>query len=159
MKLDVGQYTGPEAAKLLGVNRTSLTGWCKRGLIEYVNVSTPDSTIPRYAISQEEIDRVTKLMKRYGKKKWLAHAKKKKKAPIVEMSIDESPAKVEEKPAPAPIEPVQVEKKPEKLDPDKVMKTIMYISDVKERLQDLEVEKANLEKELEELREEIKSYI
>lgn len=62
-----------DVATILGVNKTSVTLWCRKGYIRYTNVGEGDIS-PRYMFDEDEIERVRKLRDRYGRS-WILYAK------------------------------------------------------------------------------------
>lgn len=165
------QISTVDAAKMLGVDKTTVSNWCRNGIIEFSDVSGPNSTIPRYVLTEETVDRIKRARKKYGKQEWSKHYKKKKENIITQQKnvVDDSYLFVDN-PSPTLDEPVSTTKdnlevrsstepKSSKIDADKITNTIMYIRDIKERLEDLEAEKAQLVNELESLRQEVLEYI
>lgn len=62
-----------DAATLLGVSKWSIQQWCKNGCIQYINVGEGDFR-PRYMFTEDEVERVRKLMEKYGHA-WRKHSK------------------------------------------------------------------------------------
>lgn len=174
-----------DVGKALKLDKTTVAAWCRKGYINFVDVSEPESKRPRYLIPQWEFDRVQKLIRKFGKRNWVMYNEKDKiraaqehATPVEEkkeedegtefMFIDrpdlapvETPEDVEAKKilnelASGEVEPEKVseELKP-KFDPDKTMNTLLYIQEIKERLNDLEAEKNQLLAELEQCRKEV----
>lgn len=156
------QISTVDAGKMLGVDKTTVANWCRRGIINFFDVSEPKSSVPRYVLAEEEVDRIKRTMKRYGKKKWFKHYKKdkpyknKKTTEIVDDSHIFEETTTATTVAPDTIQPTTSSATDEI---DKLTNTIMYIKDIKERLEDLEAEKAQLLNELENLRKEVLAYI
>ena len=162
MNAKFNQISSSDAAKTLGVDRTTVTGWCKRGIINYIDVSEPNSTVARYVLSEEEVDRIKRSMKKWGMRSWTRHYNKNysSKAKKNKEIIDDSHI-FESKPVETTItNSIQAgNNSSTKDESEKIANTIMYIKDIKERLNDLEAEKAQLLNELEELRQEVMAYI
>ncbi len=73
MNVDYKHLNLSDVAKMLKVYRNTLRSWCLKGFIDYVDVSEPGSNYKRYQFSEDEVNRVKKLMKKYGKKRWVNH--------------------------------------------------------------------------------------
>ena len=63
-----------EVATMLGVQRCTVTYWCRKGYIKYQDVSSAGSNRPRYVFTIDEVNRVSKLIDKYGLKAWCNHA-------------------------------------------------------------------------------------
>ena len=63
-----------DAATLLGTTKWNVQNWCRWGYIKYINVGEGTQR-PRYMFTEDEIDRVDKLIKKYGKRGWFNHVK------------------------------------------------------------------------------------
>ena len=162
------QISTIDAGKMLGVDKTTVANWCRRGIINFIDVSEPKSSVPRYVLTEEEVDRIKRTMKRYGKKNWYKHYKKdkpmksKKTATLIDDShiFETSQQSVS---ITSEVQVVQEETQPKTSSFDdeieNLSKTIMYIKDIKERLNDLEAEKNQLLNELDSLRNEVLAYI
>ena len=53
MNPDYKQISASDASKMLGVHKTSVTNWCKAGMINFIDVSEPGSARPRYVIPED----------------------------------------------------------------------------------------------------------
>ena len=73
MNVDYKHLNLSDVAKMLKVDRATLRSWCLKGYIDYIDVSEPKSNNKRYQFSEDEVSRVKKLMKKYGKKAWVNH--------------------------------------------------------------------------------------
>lgn len=63
-----------DAATLLGTSKWNIQNWCRWGYMKYINVG--DGNVrPRYMFTEDEIDRIDKLIKKYGKRGWIVHIK------------------------------------------------------------------------------------
>lgn len=164
MNPSFNQISTVDAAKMLGVDKTSVANWCRKGIINFIDVSEADSTVPRYVLTEEEVEKIKRAMRRHGKTKWHKHYKKDwgKKSKEASVPKDDSHIFLEKAPIEEKTEPV-IESKAElptsKMDADKITTTIMYIKDIKERLDDLEAEKAQLLNEYESLKKEVMDFI
>lgn len=189
MNVSYKELNTVDVAKALKLDKTTVAAWCRKGYINFIDVSEPGSSKPRYQIPQWEFDRVQKLIRKFGKRQWMLYnAKDKERAAQEHMTKVE---KVEENPddqakqmlnaiadgetgymfidkpelEPIPLktasdmtfdmEKIAEEKEKTKFNPDKIMNTILYIQEIKERLNDLETEKNQLLAELEQCRKEV----
>lgn len=157
MNPDYKQISASDASKMLGVHKTSVTNWCKAGMINFIDVSEPGSARPRYVIPEDEIDKIKRAMKKHGKRTWVKYYKK---TVPVKFPTQEEPV-VENEIIEASNTPTEEEIKPsnKQTEADKITTTILYIREIKERLEDLEAEKNQLLNELETLRKEVMDYI
>lgn len=178
MNVSYKELNTVDVAKALKMDKTTIGAWCRKGYINFIDVSEPGSSKPRYQIPQWEFDRIQKLIRKFGKRKWMLYnAKDKERAAQEHMTKVE---KVEENPddqakqmlnaiaegktdymfidkpelEPIPLKTAEEKEKP-KFDADKIMNTILYIQEIKERLNDLEAEKNQLMAELEQCRKEV----
>ena len=175
-----------DVGKALKLDKSTIAAWCRKGYINFVDVSEPESKRPRYLIPQWEYERVRKLIAKFGKRNWMMYNEKDKVRaaqehvkPIEEKKVEEQ-GETEfmfiDRPDLAPVEtPEDVEAKrilnelasgeveservseelKPKFDPEKTMNTLLYIQEIKERLNDLEAEKNQLIAELEQCRNEV----
>lgn len=149
-----------DAARMLKVDKSSVIYWCTNDFINYTNVSDGVHK-KRYLISEEEIDYIKSLIKKHGKRKWRKFYdkdwNKKEEKPMNVITSDEAMFIEEVR------EKEEKENKPStttnKVDIDSVAITIGYIQDIKERLKDLEAEKAQLLNEYSQLKQEVISAI
>lgn len=70
------QISTSDAAKMLKLDKSTITKWCKQGLINFIDVSSPSSTTARYVFEEGEIDEIKRLIKKYGKGKWMTYYSK-----------------------------------------------------------------------------------
>lgn len=63
-----------DVATMLGVQRCTVTYWCRNGYIKFQDVSEAGSKRPRYMFTYDEVERVSKLIEKYGLKAWCHHA-------------------------------------------------------------------------------------
>lgn len=137
-----------DAAKRIGVDYSTVAGWCRRGLINFINLSE-GTTNPRYMILEKEVEKLKSERKKNGKqfirrydKNWDAPAK-------VPVKIYEEPEYEEdtvEYPPSEVLEESQHEDIPtkKKLNLDDITATISYMQDINDRLAALEIEKSGL---------------
>lgn len=163
------QLSTVDVAKMLGVDRTSVRVWCKNGIINYTDVSDPRSSIPRYVISEDEVEKIKRAMKRHGKRHWTKHYNKTKYTRKKQVQDNSEKDSEVELPSFETLEQPVEDNNEEQIDNlsndqdelilDKIKNTLIYIKEIKARLADIELEKANLLKELEESKKEVISFI
>ncbi len=73
MNVGYEDFNTTDVAQLLGVSHQTVTYWCRQGYIKYQDVSSPGSDRPRYKFDEDEVNRVAKLIDKYGKKEWTLH--------------------------------------------------------------------------------------
>lgn len=176
-----------DAAKMIGIDKTTIAAWCRNGLINFTNVSDGTGKA-RYMLAEDEVMHLKALFKKYGKRKAMLYYKKDwndKKVNTAEeaMFIDKPElAHVDAKgcnivntagmlqqyfpgiPSVDTATPLEVENNQptvikKKFDIDEITTTISYIQDIKERLEDIEAEKNQLLKEKEDLVKEILEFL
>ena len=146
------EQTSPtDAAQMLGVNKQTITYWCRKGIIKAFDVSESGTKKARWVIPDNELNRVYDLIHKYGTRKWMLYNK-----PLPIEPIKEEPAIVEPE-ITTPEQPKYEARFESKA--DEIAKTILYIQDIKERLEDIEAERNQLTAELEALRNEVLAYI
>lgn len=62
-----------DAATMLGVHTTTVSYWCRNGLIRFTDLSDGTNK-SRYMFTADELDRVNNLITKYGKKGWTKHS-------------------------------------------------------------------------------------
>jgi hypothetical protein len=150
MNVGFADINAADAAKMIGVDYSTLTGWCRRRLINFVDVSENSSTKARYLIPEKEVDHLIDLKKKYGNRKILLYYKK---------DWEEMPMNGDET-LDEPVETTSEEKPAKKkFDIDEITTTIAYMQDIKERLEDIEAEKNQLLAEYEQLKKEVMDAI
>lgn len=148
MNADYKEISSVDAAKIFKVTPQTVSCWCRSGILRFQDAAGPNSNKPRYVIPEYEVNRVRELIKKYGSRKWLLYNDISKQEEIKESEVMKSEILVENEPT-----------IPSKLTPEKVVNTIMYIQEIREHLEDLEAERNQLLNELEELRNEVLTYI
>ena len=79
MNVGYENLSAPDVATILGVSRCTVTGWCRQGYIKFINVGNGTER-PRYMFDEDEVERVRKLIDKYGVKSWILHTKEPKTA-------------------------------------------------------------------------------
>ena len=154
MNVAYNEISVQDAAKMLGVDKSTVAGWCRKNVINFINLS--DGTKKgRYMIPENEVQYLKSLAKEHGsmrralmayRKDW--NEKKNKEeyptVPVVKSVVTNITVE---------------EPKTKKFNAENIATTISYIQDIKERLNDIEAEKNQLLNELEELRKEVMEYL
>lgn len=70
MNVGFADINTEDAATMLGVQRQTISYWCRQGYIRFFNVSDGNKK-PRYLFTDDEINRVSKLIDNYGKYNWI----------------------------------------------------------------------------------------
>lgn len=185
MNVPFNKINAKDAADMIGVDYTTVLGWCKKGIINYSDISDGTGR-PRYQLDEEEIECIKKLKKKHGTRKAMLYYKKDWNNKPVKKKEDEwhddshifldeaelfskqneefhqEPEVKEEetqREETQMVEPQEYSYAKDDFNVDKITNTILYIREVKERLNDLEAEKAQLLNELESLRKEVMDAI
>lgn len=151
------QISCSDAARMIGTTKCTVNYWCRKGFVNYTDVSSPKSSAPRYVLTEEEVERIKKAIKKYGKYKWHKHYKKNSYNEVKPKSTDSRDTVS----VPTPEEEKTINLEVSEFDSksSEILNTIKYIQDIKTRLVDLENEKRTLEQELEALRKEVLEFI
>lgn len=67
MNVKFDGYNTADVAEILKVNKAAVGQWVHNGWIIAQDVSEPGSTVPRFLYTDEEVDRVKRLRKKYGR--------------------------------------------------------------------------------------------
>ena len=155
MNVAFDKISAADAARMLGVDRCTVQGWCRNGIINFTNVGD-GTTVPRYMIEEDEVRYISELIKKFGstrsamlryRKNWRDGRKPVPvKEPEVIINFD-PPVVPEKKEESKPVEKVT--------SADKIANTIIYIQQIKERIEDCKAELEQLENEYAELKQEV----
>lgn len=175
MNVPYKDINAADAARMLGLNMSTVQGWCRNGIIKFVDVSEPDSKKARYMLSESEVEYIKKLIKKHGIRKAMMYYKKDHDVKVKEekkvesgvgnipwyMDVDTEAIENEvKKELRMPVEEEPKEKPaPKKLDPDKVANNIMYLLDIKERIEDCKAELNQLQNEYNQTKQELKDFV
>ena len=174
MNVSYKDINAADAARMLGLNMSTVQGWCRNGIIKFVDVSEPDSKKARYMLSESEVEYIKKLIKKHGIRKAMMYYKKDHDVKVKEekevesgvgnipwyMDVDTEAIENEvKKELCIPVEEPKEKAAPIKLDADKIATTIMYIQDIKERIEDCKAELNQLQNEYEQLKKEISDVV
>ena len=150
MNVKYYDISASDAASMLKLDKTTVSGWCRSGKINFIDVSEPTSSQPRYMLKEEEVRYIKKLYQTYGKHEAMKHYDKQwyTTNPPKPVNLD------------IPVSTPEADKllestKATSLNAKKITDTIMYIQELKAKLEDLENEKRLLQEELESLRTEV----
>ena len=92
MNVPYNAINSQDAAQILGCHRATFLKWCKDGRINVTNLGE-GTTRARYMVSEEEIDYLKRLKRKWGGKKFIQHYNKnwnvKKKTPVISVIPDE----------------------------------------------------------------------
>ena len=168
MNVAYTENNAADVAKRLKVDYSTVTGWCRRNIIDYVDVSGGVANKPRYQIPEYEVQYLEKLIKDHGVRKAILyydrigndhkpHDIEPVEKPYEIFKKDAKVAQIAEKTTAKVAEDNKTDEKvtKDKFNAEKITNTILYIQDIKERLEDLEAEKNQLLNELEQLRKEV----
>lgn len=169
MNVGYKELSASDVARMLGLDKTTVAGWCRQNLINFSNVGEGTQR-QRYLISEEEAEYLRTLSKKFGKRKIMSRYRKdwkKGKEPaqtdayneeeITKVPIDERPD----------LELIVKTSEPEiekysdaiKYDEDKLLNAVLHIREVKERINNLNAELAQLENEYKELKQDIMDWL
>lgn len=164
MNVAYTDISSQDAANSIGVSISTIQGWCRNRLINFVDIGDGNKKA-RYMISEPEVNYLKSLVKEHGKKKaMLYYDKAKNQYPTTyetkgEYDLSKYDYKFEETtPIPTPAEEENIPTR-KTFDKDTIVATVSYIQDIKERLNDLEAEKNQLLNELELMKKEVLEYI
>lgn len=150
MNVAFDKISAADAARMLGVDRCTVQGWCRNGIINFTNVGD-GTTVPRYMIEEDEVRYISELIKKFGSTRsaMLRYRKNwrdgRKPVPVKEPTVVECENV---------FQPIEVTKD-KASSADKIANTILYIRQIKERIEDCKAELAQLENEYAELKQEV----
>lgn len=154
MNVAYNQISCSDASRIIGVDYSSVTTWCRSGRINCTNISE-GTTNGRYVIPEEEVDYIKTLKQKFGKQFIRKYRK--------DWQRGKQPAepRIEE---PAPIKEFRYTDTDSvitntKTDIDDIANKIRTIQRIKTRLEDLDKERQQLSDKLEELRDEVMNYL
>lgn len=156
MNVAYNQINCSDAAKIIGVDYSSVTTWCRSGRINCTNISE-GSINGRYVIPEEEVDYIKTLKQKFGKQFIRKYRK--------DWQRGRQPAETYTKE-----EPQVTLKDFQYIDTDSVITNtkadikdiankIATIQDIKARLEELDKERQKLSDKLETLRDEVMNYL
>lgn len=163
-----------DVAKMFKVQRGTITRWCHEGYVCAQDIAERGSKKARYLITETEVNRIKKLMKKYGKRMWTQHCREGLDEPVEPVTLEYVPDELEffedtaiqfsDVPQKEPQEQNEViikteasiENLPVRKDfnADKTLDTILRIQELNERLQNIEAERNQIRNELSLLKKE-----
>lgn len=129
-----------DAATMLGVSKTTVTYWCRHKLIKYVDMSGGTGKA-RYMFDADELDRVNKLIEKYGARAWTNHANEGLNDTVI-LTVEEKEVK-----------PMMATTDPEDYIPDNTDEVVSYVK----KIRALKIQRDKLLNELDSIDEAIKS--
>lgn len=163
MNVAYNQISCADAAKVIGVDYSTVTGWCRKKIINSINVSEGDKS-GRYVLAEDEVEYIKTLKDKFGKQFIRKYRKDWKRGAMPAEDVVPEVAVPEVKPV-AAIKSVVVNitkeepAKSERIDIDEMAIKIGYIQDIKDKLEKLEQEKIKLMEEYDKLRAEVISAL
>lgn len=155
MNVAYNQINCQDASRIIGVDYTTVVGWCRDNKINSTNIGEGVSR-GRYMISEDEVDYLKNLRQKFGKQFMRKYRKdwQRGKQPA-ELHIEENPAPIKEF-CYTDIDSVITNTK---ADIDDIANKIRTIQRIKIRLEELDNERQKLSEELEELRDQVMNYL
>lgn len=158
MNVAYNEISASDAARMIGVDYSTVVAWCREGRVNCVNVSGGTKN-GRYSLSEDEVLYIKTLKQKFGKqfiRRYRRDWKKGRMPKQEELNMNSQPITT--------VKSVVMdisEEKPvkEKLDIDEIAIKIGMVQDIKEKIDNLEAEKIQLTNELEKLRKEILEYL
>lgn len=165
MNAPFNEVSSVDLAKMLKVDRSTVTAWCRSGKIECINVGK-GSTNSRWVIPQKEVDYLLKLRKEFGSMRSAMLHYENVGTRFGQAILKEAEEEIN-RPANKPrtfvddyYDAVKEESKPDQeFDVDNVALKLARVQEIKERLEDLDAEKNQLTNELNDLRSDIMAFI
>ena len=158
MNVAYNEISCADAAKMLGVDYSTVTGWCRSERINCIDISD-GSKNGRYKLSEDEVQYIKHLKDKFGNQFIRKYRKDWNKGKQVAEPIVEEKPKTFIKSVVTNMTTEFVEEHKKKVDIDDIAIKIGLIQDIKDKLEDLEVQKNQLNTELEELRKEVMEYL
>lgn len=165
MNAPFNEVSSVDLAKMLKVDRSTVTAWCRSGKIECINVGK-GSTNSRWVIPQKEVDYLLKLRKEFGSTRNAMLHYENVGTRFGQAILKEAEEEIN-RPANKPrtfvddyYDAVKEEAKPsQKFDIDDVALKLARVQEIKERLENLDAEKNQLNNELNDLKRDIMAFI
>lgn len=154
MNVPYNEINLTDAAQRIGVSYSLLADWCKRKLINYVDLSEGKSR-PRYMLIEKEVEHLRAERKKHGRGFIREYDKNWDMPKVVcEVPTYEEDA-YEETPVEQP-DTISQDDAPtrKKLNLDDITTTISYMQDINDRLTALEIEKKEITEKLNDIEAE-----
>lgn len=151
MNTPYNEYSAGDVAEILKVDRSTITYWCRKGLIIAKSVSDGAKNA-RWVIPEKEVEYLRQLGKQYGSKGIMKHYERvgEEITPAVAVPTIKDDT---------PTTEIKKEAAPKKFDIDEIALQIAQIQDIKEELNNLDARKTQLLNELEAIRKDIQPYL
>ena len=165
MNVAYNEISCADAAKMLGMDYSFITKLCKAGRINCNNVSGGTSK-GRWIIREDEVEYIKKLRQKFGSQYMKKYRKdwRRGQQPAKSVEKHNDVVYVESTKPIATVKSIVTNITTEehtraKVDIDEIAIKIGYIQDIKDKLEELEVQKNQLTVELEQLRKEVLEYL
>lgn len=156
MNVAYNQINSADAARIIGVDYTTVVGWCREGKINSYNIGEGVSR-GRYMISEDEVDYLKTLRQKFGRQFMRKYRKdwQRGKQPVEAITKEEPTVTVKDfryTDTDSVITNTNT-------DIDDIANKIRTIQRIKTRLEELDSERQKLSDKLEELRDEVMNYL
>ncbi len=164
MNVAYDEISCADAARMIGVDYSTVVSWCRKDIISCINLSGGTKN-GRYKLSEDEVLYIKKLKEKFGKQFIRKYRKDWKKGKMPAIPTPEVKVEVPEEKLESAIKSVVVNitkeepVKPNKMDIDEIAIKIGYIQDIKNKIEELEQEKQKLIEEYDKLRAEVISVL
>lgn len=142
MNVKYTEINSADAARMIGVSAQAITAWCRKGLINYTNVSNGTQKA-RYMLSENEVNYIKELVKEHGTRKFMMYYNKNRDG--VSKVFHTNKVNLDHYTIPARPNDDTIE----------IANKFLRIQEIKKELENLELKKVDLNKELEALRDEV----
>lgn len=161
MNVAYNQISCADAAKAIGVDYSTVVGWCREKRINALNVSDGTKN-GRYVLNEDEVAYIKTLKQKFGKQFIRKYRKDWKRGMMpAEKTVPEVKIEAPVAKPVATIKSVVVNMtkeepaKSDRIDIDEIAIKIGYIQDIKDKIEKLEQEKQKLVEEYDKLRAEV----
>lgn len=143
MNVAYDRISASDAARVIGVDYSTVSNWCREGKINFINVSDGTKN-GRYMLAEDEVDYIKTLKQKFGKQFIRKYRKDWKIGMMPAESTPEVKVEVPEVKPVASIKSVVVNitkeepAKSDKIDIDEMAIKIGYIQDIKDKIEKLE---------------------
>ena len=155
MNVAYNQINSADAARIIGVDYTTVVAWCREGKINSVNIGEGISR-DRYMISEDEVDYLKTLRQKFGRQFMCKYRKdwQRGKQPV-EPITEEKPVTIKD----FRYTDTDSVITNNNTGIDDIANKIRTIQRIKTRLEELDNERQKLSDKLEELRDEVMNYL
>lgn len=165
MNVAYNEISCADASRMIGIDYTTVTKWCKEGRINCNNISA-GTTNGRWVISEDEVEYIKKLKQKFGREYMKKYRKDWRigQQPVESTDNYEEVVYVEPTNSVATIKSVVTNITTEEhtkanVDIDEIAIKVGYIQDIKNKIEKLELEKQKLMEEYDKLRTEVISAL